>query len=286
MSNDTHPTDPDKVSTASRLAIAATYQDPVTKALYVHKDLDQVAGPWEQEQHIPPVSVLEKFGDVESWVAYIQRWGGAATGSRLLTWSAVGLKAVLDYHGDALLGLETAEQRCTWLASHPFTKSTQWQQWLDFANGHARSQRETIERLEDLGEDIVEPSQADLLNLLRALRASVNAKADAELRPDGTTSVSFSQDKTVKGAGSVDLPPEFRIAIPVLKGHLDGDGKPVVYRLTVRLRASVGDDAKLAFRLSIPLVERVLEDVYADRVATAQALLGDSDELRLLRAAD
>lgn len=267
-------------ATAPAIMVAATYKDPVSGALYVHRDLEAASDPWADEAHIKPVKAAESFGDVESWAKYVQRF--ADESGALLTWNSRGLKAVIDYHGD-----DGSPRRCQWTAFHPFEPSLQWKAWTALANGQPISQRQAVERLEDLGADIVDPPQVDLLNLLRSLRASVNAKADTELRPDGTTSVTFSKDAAVRSnaaEGSLTLPSEIGIAIPVLKGHLDAEGRPVIYRVQVRLRVSVTDDAHLALRFTMPLAERVLEDVYADRVKSAQALLGEP--FPLLRAAD
>lgn len=277
-------------TTAPAVLIAATYKDPTTGALYVHQDLRLARADWEEEGHIPPAKSTERFGDVESWVQYVQRFAetaeedGETAREPLLTWNTSGLRAVLDYHqgfGDA--------GRCQWQAFHPFLPSAQWQAWMKLANGAAIGQKSTVEALEDLAEDIREPAPADLAALLRSLRASVNAKADTELRPDGTSSVAFSKDAQVRSgsgaaAGEVTLPAQIAIAIPVLKGHVDQSGAAVLYRVAVRLRVSVDDQAHLAFRLSIPNAERVLETALLDRVAAAKQLLGES--LPLLRGAD
>lgn len=256
--------------------------DATTGALWVHKDYVQVRKDWEIEGHEPLPGGDHRFGDVESWVAYVQRY--ASKDEALLTWGAGGLFATLDHHVNAV---ESAGQviggRNQWRASHPFALAPEFKAWQALANGQPVAQKAAIERLEDLAVDIAEPAPTDLMALLRTLRASVNAQASAELRPDGTTSVSFSQDKAVKGGGNVDLPSEILIAVRVLVGHVDEDGKPVRYRMPVRLRVSVGDDAKLAFRFSMPVAERVLEEVYADRVALAKRLLGDG--YAVLRAA-
>ena len=276
----TDPIAADAISTAPRLAIAPTYKDPVTGALYVHQDLRAVQEPWAEEAHIRPVKAAERFGDVESWVGYVRDFSESDR-PPLLTWDASGLRAVLDYHRAA-----ADPGRAQWTAVHPFVPSVQWKAWMALANGQAVGQRAAIERLEDLAEDIREPDSTNLTNLLRTLRASANAKADTELRPDGTSHVVFTKDTSVRSgaAGEVTLPPDFTIAIPVLKGHVDAAGKPVLYGLKVRLRVSVGEDAKLAFRFSIPNAERVLEDVYADRVAAAKELLGE--DFVMWRAAD
>lgn len=223
----------------------------------------RVTEPWAVQQHIAPIERTERFADVESWVEYVKRFGGMDEHAPFLTWSETGLSAVLDYHGH-----QDAPGRCQWKAVQPFERSLQWKAWAALTDGRARKQKELIEALEDLGADIVEPDAAKLLTILRTLRATVNTAADTELRPDGSTKVAFTKDKTVQ-AGQVDLPPEIVIGIPTLKGH------PVTYKLRVRVRVSVDDNAQLAFRLTIPGAERALEDVFADRVQAATEQLGE-----------
>ena len=237
----------------------------------------KIVEPWAVEQHIPPIKQHEAFGDVESWVTYVQDFGPMP---ELLTWSERGLRAVLDYHGP-----EGEPGRCQWIVEHPFQLTSQWKAWDTLANGMARTQRQLLEALEDLSEDIVEPDAATLVGILRTLRATVNATAQTDLNADGSTHVEFTKSSIIN-AGRAILPPEIKIGVPVLKGHTeekDGRRVPVVYRLPVRVRVSVDDQAHLAFRLSMPTAERVLESVYADRVDAAKMLLGAGGTL--LRAA-
>lgn len=241
----------------------------------------RIVEPWAVENHIGPAKVSESFGDVESWAEYVRQYGEhEGDFPAFVTWSEKGLRAVLDYHSVA-----QEPNRCQWVAEHPFTLSPVWRKWAALANGNPRSQREVLEAFEDLGADIVEPAAADLVALVRTLRATTMASADTELRPDGTTRVSYVKNQTVQ-AGELVLPPTLTIAVQVLKGHTtpDGDGRQsaVLYRLTVRMRVSVGDDARLAFRLTLPDADRVLEAVYADRVEAARVALGS--DFSVLRA--
>ncbi len=254
------------------LTVVEQVMDPITAAFYVHKDLVQVRGDWEAQDHIGPIKADERFGDVESWGAYVQTYHNSLC--TLLTWNTAGLRAVLDYHEDS----ETAG-RCKWLASMPFVKSGQWQAWAALANGQAVSQRTAVERLEDLAEDIIEPNQADVLAILRSLRANVTANAATELRPDGTTNVTWTKNQTVSGkAGEAELPSTITIGIPVLRGDKQAT------KVTVRIRASVDNEAHLTFRFTIINAERVLEFVYGERVDEARNLLGP--DLPILRSAD
>ncbi len=278
--SETKPTDAKATNTAPIVTIAPTYKDEETGALYVHQDLVKVQEPWEEEAHISPMDVTERFGDVESWVEYVERFGGGPDYPPFLIWNRRGLQAVLDYPAD-----QGSSGRCQWRAECPFVTTRQWNAWTGLAL-QAVGQRAAVERIEDLAEDILQPAPADLAGILRTLRATVSSKATTELRPDGTNSVAWTKDQTVKSGaeGSVELPPAFTIAIPVLKGHVDQEGRPVVYNVEVRLRVSMDDNAHLVFRFGIPTAERILEDAYLDRVKAAKVLLGK--EMPLLRAAD
>jgi hypothetical protein len=278
----TQPADPNIAKPANVLILAPTVTDNQTGAFYTHKDYVRQDPDWAVVDHVPPITTKEKFGDVESWAAYVTKYGGEPPFDPLLTWSEAGLRAVIDYHSDA-----DNPGRCAWLALHDFTRSHQWNRWALLANGQARGQKAVLESLEDYADDIAEPSPADLLTVLRTLRATASATADTELLADGSTKVVWQKQTGVKSA-EMNLPPEFLIRIPVLMGHTDAtkDGKqvPVLYQLAVKLRTSVDDQAHLSFRLSMPNAERTLEAVFADRVAAAQKLLGEGH--RLYRAAE
>jgi hypothetical protein len=260
--------------------VDASVRDDKTGALWVHKDLVQVLAPWDVEGHIRPIRADEQFGDVESWAKYVLHYANSTdVPLPFATWNSDGLMAVLDYH----LG-HNAPGRTQWCARMPFTEAPEFAAWMTLADGRGKTQRVAIEALEDRAADIVEPAAGELMAMLRTLRTTVNKSAQTELRPDGGTAVNYIDDKGISArGGTVELPSEITIRVPILKGHVDDQGKPVVYELKVRLRASVGDDAHLALRFSIPNAERALEAVYADRVALAKRLLGDGFDV--LRAA-
>ena len=267
----TTPAAPDSEHTAPHLVVDPTYTAP-DGSVYVHRDLVQVVQPWATEQHIGPAVAHERFGDIDSFVAYVKQYQTLESGP-FVTWNERGLKAVLDYHqyvGDDGAG------RCQWVAEYPFLFAPEWAAWAGIANGRSVTQRELVEFIEEHRADVTIPNSADLLDLLRNLRGNVQATAQAELRPNGTTDISFAQTKTVEGvAKKVEVPSQINVGLPVLKGHVNDDGRPVRYQLDVPLRVNVSDDGKLAFHLHISNVERILEDVFGERVSQAKELLGD-----------
>lgn len=255
------------------MIIAERYEAP-DGSIYAHKDLVRVVEPWAVESHIGPIREQLKLGDVESWAEYVQSYTTEDYTHLLLTWNELGLRAVLDYHAD-----DGTAGRCQWTAEHRFIFSPQWTAWTALANGQPRQQKQIVESLEDLAEDIIAPDQAALLGILRTLRTTASASGETVINPDGSTSVSWTRESTVKG--KADIPPTIAIKIPVLKGHYR-DGNQVVYEIPVRMRLSVDDGAHVLFRLSIPTTERILERVYADRVQAAKNALGSG--YMLLRA--
>ena len=251
-------------------------------AEYVHKDLVKVVDPWEVENHIGAPSGEERFETIGSWAEFVKRYGKTET--TLLMWNDHGFEAQLDYHDDgtnASTGEAVHESdrwgRDRWTASMPFVYSTEWNDWSEMArrpHGH----REVIEFVEDHAPDIKRPDAAAIGQTLQTLRANVNSTAVTTLKPDGSTHVDFTQTRSVAGSATqkqteTELPQAIEIAIPVLKGHIDDKGQPVRYKLTVRVRPSVDDEARLTFRFTIPQADQVKEEVLQEQVADAQTRL-------------
>lgn len=263
---------------APHLMVTPWYRDATNGAVYVHRDLVQVRAPWEDaeraETHLPPQSGAQWLGDVESFAAYVRRFGQPET--TLVQWNAAGLSATLDYHhSDGTPG------RCKWTASHAFARSRQLERWAGFAAGQPKGQKDLIEFLEDMADTVLEPTAADLTSILSTLRAHVKSETRSTFEADGSSSLSFEKDS--KLLGSTKIPPTFVVSIPVLAGHLSADGDIVQYDLDVRLRVTPTEQG-VVFRLSIPALQDALEAAYTDRVAAATAALGDA--YPVLRASD
>lgn len=272
----THPAnEQEHEDVADHLVLIDHYEAP-DGSVYAHKDFVRVVEPWAVEKHISPASGTEAFGDVQSFASYTKRHStGGEDGKPITfaTWNSKGFKAVLDYHDGGEAG------RTQWVATYPFVATPQWTAWRNLATGQGVDHQKAVEFLDDRAPEIVEPDAASLLSLLRSLRGNVNTGASAELRPDGTTHVTFDKNTRVTaGANEIDLPPEFTIGIPILKG----DDQP--WKLVVKLRVTIDSNSRLQLRFTLPQAEIVLETVYAERVAKAVELLGD--DIPLLRAAD
>lgn len=286
MAEATYPASDQKQDAAApHIIVTPFYKDPVTGALYVHKDLDLAAEAWkereEQDGYIPPIERDEAFGDAESWASYVTRFGQPPT--VLLTWNSKGLRAILDYHPEDELG---TPGRCKWKAHHAFRFTPEWEAWRKFADGSVHTQAQVIEHLETYADTVLEPEYGNLLTLLRELRTSVKLEAATSLQPNGSVSVAFKKDNQVIGPKGLDIPAELTIGVPVLSGHVDAEGKPVAYKVKVRLRPTVQDSGPLTFRLALQQTERVVEMAVKERVEAARAILGEEFSHRLLRAAE
>lgn len=274
--------------------VTEAWRDEVTGATYVHKDFDLAVEPWADEAHIGPVSESIALGDVESFAAYVAAYSGFEPGAEdqderetLITWNTAHLHAVLDYH-------TSTPGRCGWSVEHRFARSREWLAWTSLCAGPL-TQQQAVDKLEDLADGIVEPASANLMTILRGLRANVKREAVTEFQPDGSTKVSFTASSEVRstareGVESLTVPQELQIRIPVLHGHVtpseaDPDKLvPVVYDLAVKVRLGVDSESHVTLRFSMPTADKVLDEVIAERVAAAKALLGEA--FTVYRAAD
>jgi uncharacterized protein YfdQ (DUF2303 family) len=264
------------------VSVAAQYRDPSSGATWVHKDLVLAIKPWELEEHIAAPSGTERFGDVISWSQFVNLHAHEER-EPYLTWNSRGLSAVLDYHS----GLDNPG-RAQWIAIHPFQHSRQWSAWSSNA-GRWFSQAEFIEFIEDHMEDVLDPPAADLMGIVRTLKATINKSATVDIRSDGTQNAVWTDDRQVQQKGNSDatIPTSLKIAIPALKGHTDDQGKAIVYSLTANLRVSADDKdgkTRLRLRYTLPQAETSMEDAYNEVVSKARVLVGPG--YSLLRAAD
>jgi hypothetical protein len=239
------------------------------------------------DDHMGPINTELEFGDVASWAAYVLRYGSNDLARLLLRWSEGGLFATFDHHTDASgagdhIDTSTRAGRDSWLARYPFVRTHELDTWEQFANGLPVSQSEAVEFLDTYAAHIQSPAAADLVALLRTLRASANHRAVTTIKPEGGTRIEFLSDQHLTAgpdAMAADLPSEFTIGIPLLAGHSK------LYALRVRVRAVVGSsNAALALRFTLPNLEASIEHAYGELVELAREALGDPFADTLLRA--
>ena len=168
------------------------------------------------------------------------------------------ITAVLDDHG-----AEPGHREHR--AIYPCPVTVEWDAWRK-ALRIPMSQEALVDFLEERALEVVQPTGAELQEMLREL----HVKADVSWRKafderTGTVRLEYKEDVSDASgrAGQVSLPTQFVIGVPVYKG-----GDP--YRCEVRLRYRL-NDAKLRLQLSIDNVTRIEEVAFAEAVRELEA---------------
>lgn len=135
-----------------------------------------------------PVAIREKrkFDDLRGFVEYVNKYKGDSTAAFA---SRERIQVVFDYHGI------DAPKWCEHAIEFAYKRSSRWQLW-EKHNNQWKSQDDFADFLDCGLEEIVDPSQSVVLDIVKNFRATVNAEAESEIRPDGTH---FSYRQTVKG---------------------------------------------------------------------------------------
>ena len=169
--------------------------------------------------------------------------------------------AKLDYH-DPLNG----PAWCKHTATYNCPIDSRWETWTK-ADGTALSQTQFAQFIEDNLVDIVEPSGTDMLSIAKQLQAKKNIdfKSGQNL---ANGDVQFTYNETTSGtAGTMDIPEEFKIGIPVFEG---GDPYEVVARLRYRIH-----DGNLKMWYDLLRPERMVEDAFKEIQESINTALGD-----------
>lgn len=209
------------------------------------------------ERFFPPTRIKRTVHLLEatSFIDYVNRF---KTEDTLIfanvSQNGVSFVAMLDYHS-AAPALKPAY--CDHTAKFDAIPTPEWQVWL--ANNRKPMDQVTFATfLEDNQQVFVEPSGAELLELVRSLHGHRNARFGTALRLDnGAYSVSYDEEVVVKGtsstkSGDLELPPVIKAGMAVFQGAAP-------YEVPARLKSRVVDRQLVLFFETIALHRIILE---------------------------
>ncbi len=211
------------------------------------------------ERLIPPQRIKRhvQFLEASSFCDYVNKFKNSNT-LIFANVSESGCKflAILDYHAPMP---DLTPAYCDHVATFTAIETPEWKTWRE-ANRQAMNQVEFATWLEDNQKLFVEPTGAELLELVRTLHGHNNARFNTALRLDnGSFSVSYDEDVVVKGAsvakgGEFELPPVIKAGIAVFQG-----GEK--YEVSARLKSRCADRKLSLFFETISYHEIVRESI-------------------------
>jgi uncharacterized protein YfdQ (DUF2303 family) len=216
---------------------------------------------------------LVKLRDAASLIQYVDDHKGATTRIYATLEPACFLAVFDDFLPGAGVDLASAANWRQWRAQFLVPHSREWQIW----NKHHKvqlSQLQFGEFLQDNLPDVVSPDGATLLEMSLNFEASQNgAFRSVQRLHDGSHNMLWAAENNA--SGSVKLPPEITVSIPVFEND-------VRHTLTARLRHRV-NDGKLALWYELVRPHKVLEQAFMGtwekvKVATGVSILLGSPE--------
>lgn len=195
------------------------------------------------------------------FTSYVNRFKNDAT-TVYADLSATRFTAVIDHpEKDAPAW---GQHRATYACPH----SRSWKTWSG-TDGKRMAQQDFAKFIEDNLPDIQEPNGSDILTVSRTLEAKKKVDFQSGVRLDnGEVQITYNEDiQGTAGKGTIEIPEVFKLGIPVFEG---GDH----YALDARLRYRI-NDGQLVMWFDLLRPERLLEDAFAQTMASIKETLGD-----------
>lgn len=192
--------------------------------------------------------------DADSFIAYVNEFkvGGQtrifAEPGFLAAGETPQIVAKLDYHEPR----SEVAGRVAHTARYQPRYSEQWERWTE-ACSKPLTQMDFADLVEEAAKDIVEPTAATLLDVVRTFKASKHVDFDSVLpTPDGSVKLHYSEQVEQRGnSAGVTLPEAMKLGIPVY--FRDG-----LYEIKVFVRFRV-TGGKALFQLKLDRAD-VIED--------------------------
>jgi uncharacterized protein YfdQ (DUF2303 family) len=219
------------------------------------------------EEPLPRIDQNVALHDLDSFIAYVNRFKHADRGPTaaheggpeifgepgFVSGTAARIVAKLDYHTPA----SPAYLKHT--ASYHPRYSEQWQRWHNVCK-EAIGQAELAEFIEEASRDFLEPSAAQLMDIVRYFKASKAVQYDSAVYTnDGSIKINYSeevmQQNRMKGASpDIMLPEKFKIQIPVYF-------RDASYAMNVFIRFNV-HGGKVFFKLKLDRPDIIEDDAF------------------------
>lgn len=203
-----------------------------------------------------------RFDDLRGFVQYVNEFKSPATacfvGSGQIT-------VVFDYH---------TESSPDWLrhkAIYMYDQSERWRLWLS-KNNQWLSQRDFADFLDSGLNEIIDPDQSEILNMVKNFRATINYEVDFEESSNGT---SFNFKKVTKAGNtkkdSVIIPEIIKLnlqpfnGLSVMNSSLTEDKKIPAYEFRAKINYCLYEDRAseqevLKFKVQILHIESAMEE--------------------------
>lgn len=205
-------------------------------------------------EHLLARPVLKRatpvFTNVTSFIHYVNEQ--KSDQSRIYVPTPNSFVAILDHH-------EAKSPKADWRqhrATYNLTLTPQWCLWTQ-KNNCKFGQRDFAQFIEENQDDVTTPVGADLLDLVRTIKATMNAEFNGVVdEKDGNFSLAFQQQtrNTAGAKGNLELPQKITITLAPYEGS---DPLPI----EARLRFEVNNANKLNLWYELIRVDRVLRIV-------------------------
>jgi uncharacterized protein YfdQ (DUF2303 family) len=197
----------------------APWSLPNRDSAFVLKDGEKLHVVQFEEERLLRIRQKVTLHDLESFIDYVTTFKTESTRifgePGFVAGGHASITAALDYHGAPDMP-EHVEHRAYYQPRY----SEQWERWNKVCR-EPISQEFLAEFIEETQRDIVEPTAAELMDIVRFFKASKAVNYDSAVyTKDGTIKVNYSeevlQEKRIKGANpEIGLPEKFKIGIPV-----------------------------------------------------------------------
>lgn len=185
---------------------------------------------------LPFIQASPTFSEIESFVSYVNEYKGGA--SKIFADRVPGkLTAILDYHEKATVG------RCAHSAYYIAVTADEWKPW-EGIHEHPLNQVQFAEFLEEQASSVLEPDGATLLEIVTTLEAKTDVTFASKLKlSNGNQNLVYQENTDAKGAGTLPVPSELILRLPVYRGG-------AVYEIKAFLRCRI-KDGKASFVVKI-----------------------------------